>query len=274
MKAIFNSRVIKISKTPISISNRAFCYGDGLFETIVTAPQRIDLKDKHIERLKRGCEVLGIDFPEELSPDFLGEKILQLSEENGLTGNVRTKLILWRNEGGLYAPEGNSASYLIECKTAQKPFFRANQRIGLSESCHTSYSPLSFAKTLSSLNYVLAGREMKLKGLDEIILTDHFGNVSETHLGNLFWVKDGMLFTPALSTGCIEGIMRNAIIDMAKEAKIPLSEVLMKTEDLQKVDSLVSTNASGITYYDIYESQNLESPEAFLQPILKRLLQP
>lgn len=274
MKAIFNSRIIDTSKPLISSSNRAFCYGDGLFETIVTGADRIDLIGSHLGRMERGCQILGMDLPAVLTEEYLRQSIEQLAAENGIKGNVRTKLMVWRNEGGLYAPSENMTSFLLECKPATKPFFRSTEEIGISEFNHTHWSPISFAKTMSALNYVLAGKEMAEKRWDEILLTDSKGNLSETHIANVFWITNGELYTPSLSTGCIEGVMRNALLELASDVGISIKESLQTAEHLEKAQSIFSTNASGITWFKKFEGRKLESPEKVLAPILKQLPQP
>lgn len=274
MKAIFNSRIIDTSKPLILSSNRAFCYGDGLFETIVTGADRIDLIGSHLGRMERGCQILGMDLPAVLTQEYLRESIQQLAIENGIKGNVRTKLMVWRNEGGLYAPSENTTSFLLECKPATKPFFRSTEEIGISEVNHTHWSPISFAKTMNALNYVLAGKEMAEKGWDEILLTDSKGNLSETHIANVFWITNGELYTPSLSTGCIEGVMRNALLELASDVGISIKESLQTAEHLEKAQSIFSTNASGIAWFKKFEGRKLESPEKVLAPILKQLPQP
>lgn len=274
MKAIFNSRIIDTSKPLFSSSNRAFCYGDGLFETIVTADSRIDLIGAHLGRLKRGCDVLGVNFPKELTENFIRESILSLKEENNLQGNTRTKIQIWREEGGLYSPESNSVNYLIECKQSLKSFYRSINNAGISEHYKTHHSPISFAKTMNALNYVLAGKEMKDKGFDEIILTDGQNNLSETHIANLFWAKGNKLFTPHLSTGCIEGVMRNAVIKASQSIGIEVEETEEPASTLMKADSAFATNASGITWFKHVNEKQFSDPEELIQPILKRLLQP
>ena len=271
MKAIFNSRVIDTSKPQFHTNNRAFCYGDGLFETIVTGKTRIDLTVQHLDRLKRGCEVMGLAFPKDLNAEFLRKSISQLSIENNLEGDIRTKLILWRGEGGLYAPETTDTNYLIECKAAQKPFIRITNTIGISDIYQTHYSPISFAKTTNALIYVLAGKEMKAKAWDEIILTDVHHNISETHIGNLFWIKSGVIYTPPISTGCIGGIMRNAFIKATKSIGIKIKENLIQIDELKKADALFSTNASGITIYESFMDIELMNCQQILEPIIRQL---
>lgn len=274
MKAIFNSRIIETSDYLIKTDNRAFCYGDGLFETIVTGSERINLIENHLFRLSRGCEVLGIEFPSSFTVDFIEEKIHELAVINEIKGDLRTKLSIWRNTGGLYAPDESSCSYFLEVKPASSPLLGSTNTAGLSEVNHTHFSPISFAKTTNALIYVLAGRERNSRDLDDIILTDAKGHLSETHIANLFWVKDQKFYTPALSTGCIEGVMRNKVISLLKDSKKSIHEVLEPKDVLASADSVFSTNASGIRQILRIDNRTYESPFPFMDSIIKQLQQP
>ena len=274
MKAIFNSRIINTSEPLILSSNRAFCYGDGLFETIVTGKDRIDLIGAHLGRVERGCAVMGMELPGIISIEYIQECIETLVAENNIEGNVRTKLIVWRNEGGLYAPDNSSTSFLIEVKPSDKPFFRSAQKLGISEHYHTQLSPISFAKTLNALQYVMAGKQMKDNGWDEILLTDNKGNISETHIANIFWLMNDELYTPKLDTGCIDGIMRRTLIEKAKSVDISINEVIQTQEVLSNAESIFSTNASGLTWFKTFNGRELNNPEPKLAPIIKQLLRP
>lgn len=275
MKAIFNSRVIDTSKPLILTSNRAFCYGDGLFETIVTGPDRIDLVRFHLDRLARGCKVLQMDFPADLTEESLHDFIDQLKKKNSLEGSIRTKLIIWRNEGGLYSPLEKSSSFYLECKSTDKPVIRYEDSIGISSSSHTLLSPISFAKTTNALTYVLAGIEKRDKGLNDIILTSSGGFLSETHIGNLFWLKNEQLFTPSLSTGCIEGIMRNYLKNGFQSQGIQVTEAVAGPEVLLDAELVFNTNASGVCFFNKIEDLNKEFSSATeeLSGLIKRLLQ-
>lgn len=277
MKAIFNSRVIDTSKPLISSSNRAFCYGDGLFETIVTGPGRIDLVKAHLQRLTKGCQALGIELPALLTEAFIRASVTQLSEENGISGKVRTKLIVWRNEGGLYSPENSSASFYLECKESQRPMIQELDKIGISRNFHNQYSPISFAKTTNALHYVMAGNEMKEQGWDDIILTDVHGNISETHISNIFWLLNDEFYTPSLKTGCIEGVMRNHLVDGLRELGHQVKEVEMKATKLRDAQMLFSTNTSGISIFKSMIGEgdlNYSPPKPEILSAFKQLLQP
>ena len=274
MKAIFNSRIINSSDSIIQTDNRAFCYGDGLFETIVTGDRRINLIEKHLGRLQRGCQVMGIEFPPNLAHISIEKEINELREVNQIEGDTRAKLLLWRNSGGLYTPSASEASYYLEVKPSESQIFQDLRRAGFSEDFNTQYSPISFAKTTNALTYVLAGREKQSRGLDDIILTDSQGNLSETHISNLFWIKNKEVFTPKIASGCVEGIMRNTIISLLAEFEIQVTEVIEKKEVLAEADSVFATNASGIKYFRQIDDWSYEDPENFLKDIITRLQHP
>ena len=272
MKAIYNSRITEEENIQISADNRGFCYGDGLFETIVTGPHRINLIQWHLDRIERHMQLLSIRLPKQTLKD-LPDKIEQLTKENQIEGNCRTKVMIWRKSGGLYSPESDEGELLITQKKTDKQLIRQGLRIGLCESARNHYSLYSGIKSLSALEYVMAGQEMKNKKFDEIIILDQKGNLSETHIGNLFWLKDGKLFTPSVSTGCIEGVMRNFIIDFYYNLGTPIELVEVNVGALEGAASIFSSNASGITYYERFK-HTLKDPSPYLEPLIKRLQQP
>lgn len=272
MKAIYNSRITEEQNIQISANNRGFRYGDGLFETIVTGEQRINLVERHLHRIIDHARILSIDVPISMLTQWANE-IESLTQSNGIEGNVRTKIMLWRAEGGLYAPSDHGFEYLITQKPSESSIFHQKSSIGICESAFNQSSLHAKIKSLNALHYVLAGIEMKRKGLDEIILIDDKGRLSETHIGNLFWIKNERLFTPSLSTGCIEGIMRGFIIDFFQTSKMVCQEVEEEVNTLDDADCIFSTNASGIAYFAEYKN-DLTSPLPWIEPLIKQLQQP
>ena len=268
MKAIFNSRITSSEEISLISKNRAFCYGDGLFETIVTGPQRINLIDFHLERLKRGCEVLNLDF-QSFKAGKIKKMISEIAEENGISGTLRARLQLWRKPGGLYSPTSNESDFLLEVNPSTQPAFSMANGLDISEKANVNYSAISFAKTISALPYVLAGLEKQEKVLDDIILLNSSGYLAETHSSNLFWVKDNIIFTPALSTGCIAGVMRAFIM-----SQIEVKPVLASPSVLNFADFVFTTNASGIKYFTKYRDRNFGDPEKLLYSVIKQLQRP
>jgi branched-chain amino acid aminotransferase/4-amino-4-deoxychorismate lyase len=120
------------------------------------------------------------------------------------------------------------------------------RHVGFSDMIFNYPSPWSAFKTLSSLPYVLAGIEKKNKNLEDIILKDIHGHISELLYSNIFWIRQDKFFTPTLDTGCIRGVMRTHLIRKFKQLSIPFEEVKVREEELLRADHIISANVSGL----------------------------
>ncbi|MFY0592659.1 aminotransferase class IV [Roseivirga sp.] len=274
MKAIFNSRIVNTNDHLIKTDDRSFCYGDGLFETIVTSTDRFSLIDFHIARLQRGCTIMEMEYPEILTRNYIEQSIEKLASQNNLNGGLKSKLRLWRNQGGLYAPTESSSSFYLQVSTSEPKVFDVLREIGLTKDYKTQFSPISFAKTSNALTYVLAGVEKNKKHFDDIILCDTHGNLAESHIANLFWISDSKIYTPKLSTGCVSGVMRSFILKFLEEQNDAVIEVEAPIETLKEATSIFTTNAAGIRYYQHYNGGTYENPAGRLEKLIKRLQQP
>src|SRR5688572_3657053 len=111
---ILNGRLISFKDLNLSCLNRAFRYGDSLFESIRLCNNKLMFLRDHITRLKLGMTVLRMNLPSELNTENTYEFILQLLKSNGHGQNARIRLTVFRNSGGYYTPETNDISFLIE----------------------------------------------------------------------------------------------------------------------------------------------------------------
>ena len=147
---------------------------------------------------------------------------------------------------GLYMPSTDTTERLLTIDVAEFNRVNSISLAGFSEKTINFPSLTSAFKTMSAAKYVLAGLEKRDKKLDEIILTDHKGYVSEALNSNIFWYKDKRYFTPPLDTGCIDGIMRNWIISELTAEGYSFEEKLILPIDLLKADCIFTSNATGI----------------------------
>ncbi|GAB5523811.1 MAG: aminodeoxychorismate lyase [Roseivirga sp.] len=253
MKAIYNSRILPEEEIELQIRNRAFCYGDGLFETIVTGPDRINLLSYHIARLTDGCKVLDLQIP--FSEQQLEQLLKSLETANNLMGDIRYRIQLWRQEGGLYEPVQKQSSYLITAAESTAPFYSKAGSLSVAQKAKLSWHALSFAKTMSALPYVLAGLERKQSAYDELVLTDGIGNIAECVASNIFWVKGEKVFTPQLQSGCVKGTMREFILSRFALAGQPIKEVMEPLASLLEADQVFISNASGIKWVSRFEDK-------------------
>jgi len=273
MKVIYNSRTVEESDLGFFWSNRAYMYGDSLFETIF-CHQGLAMRLKyHLDRLKKGMEMLEMDMPTGFSENNLEKEIAHLILQNRIDGDVRIRLQVVRKAGGYYTPTQSACDYILMAIPTKWQPYTIKQKATIAKTVHTVYQSFSFCKTGSSLTYVKAGLEMHHLGLDEIIITDSHGNISEASSSNIFWVKDKQIHTPSLDTGCIDGARRRWIIDEMIKKENPVMEVKGKINNLLNADYLFTSNATGIHFIHFLDDKEFKTPvnsepPAFLTALL------
>jgi len=245
MKAIFNGELLDFNQIQLGIQDRGFRYGDGLFETIAIVKSKPRFLQRHFDRVVKGSNVLGLSL-EQITVENLQENCSKLIGENAIKDFGKLRFTVWRKGEELYAPSEEGANFLLTAEPVDSPIIRELNKVGFSEKVvnypgiHTSF------KTISAMKYVLAGQEKKERKLEEVIINDHNGFVSETLASNIFIKKDEVYYTPPVATGCIEGIMRNWLIDQLKSNQMPVLEYFMTPDELLQAESVFTTNAMGI----------------------------
>lgn len=245
--ACLNGHYLKVENLPLEQGNRAFLYGDGLFETIHangTIPQFLDL---HLQRLFQGMKVLKMEIPDFFNEAYFARHISGVLTRNKCFTGARIRMTVFRNPGGLYTPSVNDVSYLIEGVSLNNDKYVLNQQgltIDIFPDIKKPVNLLSQIKSTNALIFVLAGLHKKENNLDDSILLNERGNICESVSSNLFLVKDNRIITPATAEGCLPGIMRSVIIKMIESSKLkPVIEKVIIPKDLSTADELFLTNA-------------------------------
>ncbi len=242
---ILNGHLISIYEPSLPFTNRAFRYGDSIFETIRICNNKIMFLRDHITRLKLGMTVLRMNLPAELNTENIQEFIAQLLKHNVHAPHARVRLTVFRNEGGFYTPETNDISFLIESEELPGPY-ELNQKgywVDIYADIKKSINKLSNIKSGNSLMYVMAGIAKQSMKLDECFLINENGTICECISSNIFVVKNGTLYTAPLSEGCVAGIMRKQIMSIATDNKILTFESPITTYTLMNADEIFLTNA-------------------------------
>ena len=243
MNIIYDGLLIDESDFKVEISNRAFQYGDGLFESIIYDNGNLRFFDRHLSRLYDAMECLSLKKPKQF------QKHLELNIKDLLVANrcsnAKLKLQVWRKSGGLYSPENNDIHYVIYTSTWTDKS-HVLDRVGFSEEHVLSYSKYSSFKTCNSLPYILATIERDKRQLSDLILCDVNGNISEATSSNIFWKKNEIYYTPHLETGCVAGIMRSVLLDKLTESGCKILEVKAQKQELDEADQLFLCNVSGL----------------------------
>jgi branched-chain amino acid aminotransferase/4-amino-4-deoxychorismate lyase len=247
MKAIFNGELLDLDQIHPGITDRGFRYGDGFYETIAVIRSNPRLLDKHFNRVVQGSKILRFDI-EKITLENLRENCGRLLRANSIKDFGKMRLTIWRRDGGLYVPTGSEINVLLTAETVDPPVFKKLSKVGFSESVVNYPGLYTPFKTISALKYVLAGLEKKERALEEIVINDHNGFISEALESNLFVKKDGVYFTPPIATGCIEGIMRNWLMNELKSNQVSIEERFMIPNEMLEAEAVFTTNALGIRH--------------------------
>jgi branched-chain amino acid aminotransferase len=240
-------------KTPvIRADNRAFRYGDGLFETMKVVVGSIRLKELHFERLFKGMETLQIMLQGFINDDMFEEQIRKTILKNRISGPARVRLTVYRGDGGLYEFNNTSAGYVIQVWSLSSSSMAMNDnglKVGLYEGGRKAIDELSNIKSNNYLVYAMGAIQAKKYQHNDCIILNTNGRVCDSTIANVFYVKDGTIFTPPLSEGCVAGVMRSYLLSQLPSQGYSVIEKETTTEDLLDADEMFLTNAvSGLRW--------------------------
>ena len=243
----FNGKLVSENETVLTTENRSFRYGDGLFETMRYMGGKVRFLPYHLERLHGGMRMLQLANPEFFNEDFINSHAAALIRKNNLEGqHVRLRLQVYRDGGGLYSPQQNNAAYVMTVARLD-PDDVKHRKLGLIVDVYAEYrkavNELAKLKSSNALIYVMAGLYRKKNGLDDVLLLNQEGFLCESLNSNVFVWYDKKLYTPALSEGCIEGVMRRVVIDLALERGLEVIEAQISPDILTEAEEIFHTNA-------------------------------
>lgn len=257
---IYNGEFFPTSQPILSINNRSFRYGDGLFESIRVVNGEVYNFEAHFSRLIEGMRVFGIETPDFFTAEYFNNQINSLIQHNGIHRGGRVKLTIYRKgEVASYFSESNEPGFIIEAEE-----FPVNEFIlapeGIDVDVYTDISkPMnkyaSF-KTTNAFFYVAAIIAAKEKGLGDHLLINEKNNIIESTNSNFFIVSNGVLYTSPLSSGCVGGTMRMKIINLALSNNIKVYESPITAGHLLSCDELILTNAiQGVKWVRSYKTK-------------------
>lgn len=245
---LHNDEFIAAGQPVLTSQNRGFRYGDGLFESMRMINGKLKFPAQHADRLQGGMKALKIEGGNLLDEYFLKQKTAELCRKNKLKDNARFRLSVYRTGDGLYTPEGNKSGYILEASALTEPTYELNKKgliVDVYDEMTKPIDKLSNYKTANSLLFVMAGLYKKQHQLDEAFILNQNGFLCESLSSNVFVVYDKQIYTPALSEGCIAGVMRSVVMNIAKSNDIPLIEAQINPEVLKEAEEVFITNAVG-----------------------------
>ncbi|SDS09250.1 branched-chain amino acid aminotransferase [Polaribacter sp. KT25b] len=239
----FNSELLVEEKAKLSLENRGFKYGDAIFETIKVSNNRVVFWEDHYFRLMSSMRMLRMKIPMEFTLEFLEQEILKTVATQNSANSYRVRLNVYRKDGGLYTPKTNKIDYFIVAK-ANTYVTKEVYSVDVFKDFYSYSGLLSTIKTNNRMVNTLASIYAKENELDNCVLINEKKGVVEVTNANIFVVKGNVVRTPALSEGCIKGVIRSKVIDIiAKNKEFTLEETTISPFEIQKADEVFITNA-------------------------------
>lgn len=246
LKVYLNGSIVSLAEAKLSVFDRAFQYGDGVFEGLRCYNARIFKLDAHILRLFDSARAVHIQMP--ISYEEMKKAIKETVKANKFR-NAHIKPIVTRGYGwklGLDPKNTTKPNIVIIARPVTESMYgKASIGLRLAVVSVRKIPPSCLDPRIKSLNYlvnILARAEAQASGADEAVMLDIHGFVSEGSGDNIFLVRRGMLWTPSVQSG-LEGITRKTVIEMAKEASIPTHETSLTLYDVYTSDEVFVTGS-------------------------------
>jgi branched-chain amino acid aminotransferase len=246
-KVYIGGKLVDKEQAAISVYDHAFLYGDGVFEGIRVYGGKVFLLAEHIERLYESARAIRLEIP--MSKVDLTAAVNSTVAVNGLSeGYVR--LVITRGAGYLGLDPRKTANpqiIIIADTITLYPPETYQQGLKLVTASTIRNHPQALSARIKSLNY-LNNILAKIEGIDggcvEALMLNHKGEVAECTGDNIFIVHRGMLKTPPVDAGILEGITRNAVIRLARDAKIAVAETTLLRHDIYVADECFLTGTA------------------------------
>jgi len=240
-----NKSMVQAAKARIAPVSSAMLYGRGAFTTVAIHQGRPFLWTEQWERLANHAERLGISC-EECDLQSVGLALKKLITVNRVDQGRARVILLARSSRHVWQakPPGPRKTDLLIMTGEPQPVPAAGVSLAVSPYRLSTFSPLTGIKSLNYLDHVLSWEEAHARDFDEAVMLNERGEIVSATMANIFWVKDGTIHTPSLSTGALAGITRACMIRLARDHFVPLIEGVYEMPDLTDADEIFITSAS------------------------------
>lgn len=236
-----NESLLPVDKVRLSPGQAGLICGWGLFTTMRIARGEAFAYERHWRRLEKDAALIRLPMPHTAAKVrvHLHEVIRANKVADGCA-----RIYLIYNSVGFWQSEEKRPPVDLIIYSAPMPQYREPIRLGLREHGRHAASPLAGVKSISWLPNVWAVAEAQKEGFDEVVLLNERGEVAECTAANIFAVKNGKVYTPPLNSGCLEGVTRGILFEIAPEAGVAVIEQTLRPEDLYSADEVFisSTN--------------------------------
>ncbi|HAI82587.1 MAG TPA: hypothetical protein DCL43_02875 [Chitinophagaceae bacterium] len=242
----YNGTFIRNDKPIVSANNRSFRYGDGCFETMKIIRGQLVNEALHMQRLFESLASLSFSLPSFFTPTYVAQQIKQLAQKNYHTTLARVRLNVFRGNGGLYDPENHFPNMVIqtwELNPANQLLNENGLVIDIYRKAQKTTDTFANIKSNNYLGYAMAALWAKEQHLNDAIILNHKNTVADTTIANLWCVTDGIVITPPLSDGGVNGVMRKHLLQSIPAAGLTCLEKSITDAMLAKAEAVFLSNS-------------------------------
>lgn len=236
-----NGTLLPVENVRLSPGQAGLLCGWGLFTTLRISRGEAFAYERHWRRLEKDAAIVRLPMP--YSAAKVRVHLHDVIRANNVTDGC-ARIYLVYNKVGFWQSEETQPSVDLMIYTAPLPEYRQPVRLALREHGRHAASALAGVKTISWLPNVWSVAEAQREGFDEVVLLNERGEVAECTAANIFTAKNGKIYTPPLTSGCLEGVTRGILSEIAPEAGVSVVEQALRPADLYEADEvfLSSTN--------------------------------
>jgi branched-chain amino acid aminotransferase len=255
-----NEALLPIEKVRLSPGQAGLICGWGIFTTLRISRGEAFAYERHWRRLEKDAAIIHLPMP--YSSAKVRLNLHEVIRGNNVSEGAARIYLVYNHVGFWHGDEKSVPDVDLIIYAAALPHYREPVRLGLREQGRHAASPLAGVKVTSWLQNVWAVAEAQKEGFDEVVLLNERGEVAECTAANIFAVKNGKIHTPPLNSGCLEGVTRGILFEIAPEAGISVVEQALHPDDLYSADEvfITSTNRNLIGVGEIAGHQISAAP--------------
>jgi branched-chain amino acid aminotransferase len=247
MQIYLNGKLVPAKEAVVSVFDHGFLYGDGIYETMRVYDGVTFMLDEHLRRLYRSASLIGLTMPVEADP--LKRSVYETLIANSLK-DAYVRLTVSRGYGPIgldpdLCPEPTVVIIAQEMKDYPKSFYENGLSLIIPETKRNFKEAINpQIKSLNFLNNILAKIEAKRRGAYDAVMLNVYEKLTEGTISNIFFYKNGILCTPSLECGILDGITRGSVITIAERDGLKIEEGEFTKEDLYSAKEVFITNST------------------------------
>jgi branched-chain amino acid aminotransferase len=266
----YNDRIVETARAAVPATNAGLLYGWGVFTTLRVCDGQVFAAGRHWERLARHAEQALIELP--IDRHQLLSALADLIEANRIREG-RARITVVKGDAGPWGGQERQAELLIFTSSERS---RTGIEVAVTVSPYrmTSHGPLAGIKTTAMLENLLALEEARSRGFSEALMVNERGEIVGAAAANIFWAEGGELYTPSAGTGCIAGITRGFVVEIARRLRLPVIEggfPLQRLFDAAEV--FLTSTARGITSVSSFDLKRYEPEKSWMSKAIDREFQ-